>query len=217
MQKDEKRTHQKVNEVLGFPQGDEFEKKLTSLMNADGAEDGENVIIALIDVDNFDHVNKEFGYSAGDKVLIDTGLFVKQRIPEDADIYRIGGDEFGVIFHGEYEKEDIFLLLESIRSAYDITLPDGTKMTITIGMSVAFEDANRVQELMRKAESAMFRAKYAGRNRVAMAKEEKMVPKTNHYTQDQLKRLNKLSKREGVGEAILLREAIDMLLKKYDI
>lgn len=90
-------------------------------------------------------------------------------------------------------------------------------MTVTIGMSVAFEDANRVQELMRKAESAMFCAKYAGRNRVAMAKEEKMIPKTNHYTQDQLKRLNKLSKRKGVGEAILLREAIDMLLKKYDI
>lgn len=215
--KDEKRTHQKVNEVLGFSQGDEFEKDLTSFMNAEGAEDRENVIIALIDVDNFGHVNKEFGRAVGDKVLIDTGLFVKERIPGDAMVYRIGGDEFGVIFHGEYEKEDVFLLLESIRSAYNVTLPDGLQMTVTIGMSVAFEDANRVQELMRKAESAMFRAKYAGRNRVAMAKEEKMIPKTNHYTQDQLKRLNKLSKREGVGEAILLREAIDMLLKKYDI
>ena len=47
--------------------------------------------------------------------------------------------------------------------------------------------------------------------------EEKMVPKTSHYTRDQLQRLGKLSKREGVGEAILLREALDMLLKKYDI
>ena len=45
----------------------------------------------------------------------------------------------------------------------------------------------------------------------------KMVPKTSHYTQDQLKRLNLLSKREGIGEAILLREAMDMLLKKYDV
>lgn len=44
-----------------------------------------------------------------------------------------------------------------------------------------------------------------------------MIPKTSHYTNDQLKSLTKLSKREGVGEAILLREALDMLLKKYDI
>ena len=68
---------------------------------------------------------------------------------------------------------------------------------------------------MRKAESAMFRVKYAGRNKVALAREEKMVPKTSHYTADQLRRLTALSKREGVGEAILLREALDMLLKKY--
>ena len=54
-------------------------------------------------------------------------------------------------------------------------------------------------------------------DKVAMAKEEKMVPKTSHYTQDQLQRLAKLAKREGVGEAILLREALDLLLKKYDI
>lgn len=48
-------------------------------------------------------------------------------------------------------------------------------------------------------------------------REEKMIPKTSHYTQEQLQRLGKLSKLEGIGEAILLREALDMLLKKYDV
>ena len=89
-------------------------------------------------------------------------------------------------------------------------------MSITIGMATAFEDANRTPELIRKADSALYRAKSGGRNKVAMAKEEKMVPKTSHYTQDQLQRLAVLAKHEGVGEAILLREALDMLLKKYD-
>lgn len=114
-------------------------------------------------------------------------------------------------------KEDIFLLMEDMRKNYDVKLPDGMAMTISIGIATAFENASRYQELVRMADSAMFRAKYNGRNKVALAKEEKMVPKTSHYTQDQLKRLNLLSKREGIGEAILLREAMDMLLKKYDV
>ena len=50
-----------------------------------------------------------------------------------------------------------------------------------------------------------------------MAREEKMIPKTSHYTQEQLQRLGELSKLEGIGEAILLWEALDMLLKKYDV
>ena len=125
--------------------------------------------------------------------------------------------KFGFIFNGDMEKEDVFLFLEEVRRGYDIKLPNGEPLTISIGIATAFEDATRVQELIRKAESALFRAKANGSNKVALAREEKMIPKTSHYTNDQLKSLTKLSKREGVGEAILLREALDMLLKKYDI
>lgn len=206
-----------VNDALKFPLGEEFEEDLTALLAAEGAEYGDTIVIALIDLDHFDPVNKNFGFETGDKVLIETGKYIESKTPEYGKIYRISGDEFGIIFKGEFDKEDIFLILEDMRRNYEVKLPNGEPMTITMGMAVAFEDANRCQELERKAESAMFRAKFSGRNKVAMAKEEKMVPKTSHYTQEQLKRLSKLSKREGIGEAILLREAIDMLFKKYDI
>ncbi len=217
LQADTNKKHQVVNEALGFPMGDVFEQDLQGLMGSEVPESGENIVIALLDLDNFMRVNDEFGSEAGDKVLIDTGLYIKEKLPEGAKIYRIGGDEFGIIFYGEMEKEDVFLCLEEIRKNYPVKLPNGDSQEMSVGMAVAFEDANRYQELVRKADSAMFRAKFSGRNRVAMAKEEKMVPKTSHYTQEQLKRLGKLAKREGIGEAILLREALDMLLKKYDI
>ncbi len=214
---DTEKKHQAVNEALKFPVGEVFEEDLAKIMSNDPTENDKNLIIALIDLDNFMRVNTDFGREVGDKVLIDTGMYLKESLPKEARIYRIGGDEFGVIFYSELEKEDVFLCLETIRKGYEVRLPDGGAQEMSIGMAVAYEDANRYQELMRKADSAMFRAKYSGRNRVAMAKEEKMVPKTSHFTQDQLKRLAKLAKREGVGEAILLREALDMLLKKYDI
>ena len=206
-----------VNDALKFPTGDAFEEEVNSILNSDAEANGEVVAIALTDCDKFDHINKDFGREEGDRVLIEAGKYIRASLPEDVKVFRIGGDEFGIIFRGTMEREDIFLLLNDMRKNYNVKTPDGVQQTITVGMATAFEDANRCAELIRKADGALYRAKVAGGNKVAMAKEEKMVPKTSHFTQDQLQWLAKLSKREGVGEAILLREGLDLLLKKYDI
>lgn len=214
---DRKKHHSKVDEALGTVEGLSFEETLSELVKAEGAEEGDNIHIALIDVDHFMRINSDFGFAEGDRVLIDIGTHIKNYLGTDGMFFRVAGDEFGIIFKGQCEKEDVFLLMEKMRSELDVKAPDGEPLTICIGVATAFENSNRPQEIMRMAESAMFRVKYNGRNRVGLAKEEKMVPKTAHFTADQLKRLNTLSKREGVGEAILLREAMDMLLKKYDV
>ena len=206
-----------VNDALQFPVGEQFDADLAEILNSGAEENGEVVAIALIDCDQFDHINKDFGREEGDRVLIAAGKYIAENLPKEAKVYRIGGDEFGVIFRGTLEREEIFLFLNELKNNYAVTTPDGVRQTVTIGMATAFEDASRCAELIRKADSALYRAKTSGRAKVAMAREEKMVPKTSHYTQDQLQRLAKLAKREGVGEAILLREALDMLLKKYDI
>ena len=206
-----------VNDALQFPNGDAFEEDLNAILNSDAEANGETVAIALIDCDEFDHINKDFGTDEGDRVLIEAGKYIRDSLPEGAKVYRIGGDEFAILFRGTMEREEIFLFLNELKNNYSVKTPDGVRQTVTIGMATAFEDANRCAELIRKADGALYRAKVSGGDRVAMAKEEKMVPKTSHFTQDQLQRLAKLSKREGVGEAILLREGLDLLLKKYDI
>lgn len=205
-----------VNDALQFPVGEQFDADLAEILNSGAEENGEVVAIALIDCDRFDPINKDFGPEEGDRVLIAAGRYIASVLPKEAKVYRIGGDEFGVIFRGTLEREEIFLLLNDLKNGYDVKTPDGARQTITVGMATAFEDASRGPELVRKADSALYRAKVSGGNRVTMAREEKMVPKTSHYTQDQLQRLAKLARREGIGEAILLREALDMLLKKYD-
>ena len=205
-----------ASHALKFPDGDQFEADLAEIFSSDAESSGEIIAIALIDCDRFDHINRDFSPDEGDRILIEAGRFVRESLPEGAKVYRIGGDEFGIIFRGTMEREEIFLFLNDLKNSYSVQTPDGERQTITIGLATAFEDASRVPELIRKADSALFRAKAAGGNRVALAKEEKMVPKTSHYTQDQLQRLSRVAKQEGVGEAILLREALDMLLKKYD-
>ena len=206
-----------VNDALQFPGGDRFEQDLTDILAGSAGSAGETVAIALIDCDRFFHINEDFGPDEGDRVLIDAGQYIRDSLPAGAQVYRIGGDEFGILFRGAMEREEIFLFLNELKNNYSVETPDGVRQSITIGMATAFEDASRCAELIRKADGALYRAKVSGRNKVAMAKEEKMVPKTSHYTQDQLQRLAKLARREEIGEAILLREALDMLLKKYDI
>lgn len=209
-----KKTNNPVNDALQFPLLDKFEEELVTILN--NGDTGEPVVIALFDLDQFMRVNDTWGFEEGDRVIIESARYFADSLPSGTTIYRIGGDEFAVIFNNGMEKEEVFLLMNEIRGGYPIKLPDGSALTISVGIATAFEDATRLQELIRKAESALRRVKFNGRNKVGLAREEKMVPKTSHYTSDQLSSLTKLSKREGVGEAILLREALDMLLKKYD-
>ena len=78
------------------------------------------------------------------------------------------------------------------------------------------DDGDDPAILIRKCSEALYRAKVRGRNQVALAREEKMVTKTTHYTQGQLEGLSRLAKREELNEATLLREALDDLLRKYN-
>lgn len=202
-----------VDEALKLPGKTEFEQVLTEKLSVEEGHD--NLIVVLTDVDHFLRVNENFGVEKGDEVLIAIGRHLAENVSEDAQLFRLHGDSFAIIFDGAKEKEDVFLLMEKIRDTLDVKLPDGSPMTLSVGVAAAFDDASRYYELMRKADGALFRSKTGGRNRVALAREEKMVTKTSHYTTDQLKRLTLISKQEGVGEAVLLREALDMLLNKY--
>lgn len=201
-----------VNLALCLPLADQCDRDLAELLSQSG-----KATLVMIDLDNFLPVNEQFGHEEGDRVLIAIGETLKARLPKDAHLYRYGGDQFAVLFGAGYEKEDVFLLMNQLRTEATYTLPDGSLQTVSAGIATAPEDGEVPGEITRKADAAMIRAKRTSRNKVCLAREEKMVVKTAHYPQDMLHRLTKLSKREGASEAILLREALEQLLRKYDV
>ena len=75
-----------VNDALQFPTGDAFEEELNAILNSDVEANGEIVAIALIDCDKFDHINKDFGVSEGDRVLIEAGKYIRDNLPEGAKV-----------------------------------------------------------------------------------------------------------------------------------
>jgi len=181
------------------------------------------IALAFLDIDSFEHINQEYGHSGGDDVLKTIGEMIRQACGADAICARYGGDEFAVIFPNT-EREQAFLSLEKLRTEaaankFTVGKKQDTIEGIALSGGIACYpvDGRLKSELMRKADQALYRAKVTGRAKIRLAYDEKMVPKTSHYTQTQLERLSKLAAEREAGEAELLREALDDLLSKYGI
>jgi diguanylate cyclase (GGDEF)-like protein len=178
--------------------------------------------LALLDVDNFKTINDLHGHVTGDNVLVAIAKVIQTHIGKDELVGRYGGDEFVIVSPGK-EREQAFLKLEQIRQELnqtEVSSADGkTIRSISISGGVASfpMDGRTENELFRKADHALYRAKASGRKQIRLAYEERMVPKTTHYTQTQLERLSKLAEERGVNEADLLREAMDDFLTKYGV
>jgi diguanylate cyclase (GGDEF)-like protein len=178
--------------------------------------------IALVDIDWFGKFNDMYGTQSGD-VLIDTlGRLLYDSIGKAGSVFRYGGDAF-MILYPDTEKEQAFLATEQARARFEdvASIRIGTKevpveATISCGVAAFPDDSTKSAEVIRKCSEALYRAKVSGRNKVALAREEKMVTKTTHYTQGQLEGLTRLAKRESMNEAALLREALDDVLRKHN-
>jgi diguanylate cyclase (GGDEF)-like protein len=176
--------------------------------------------LAILDIDNFLQVNNQLGHAGGDILLKAVAEILKQA-GNKVLIARYGGDEFAILFPNT-EREQAFLKLEKVRADVEgrSGFSDGIASvdihaTLSAGIAAFPIDGNDVNELMRKADGALFRAKVGGRNKIVLSYEERMAPKTSHFTLTQLERLAALAKEQDVGEAVLLREALDDLLVKY--
>jgi len=180
------------------------------------------IALAFIDIDNFLRINRDYNHAAGDAVLKGLAELIRQSCGENAIGVRYGGDEFVVIFP-ETEREQAFLTMEKMRieaSQKVFGLENGGSIegiALSGGISCYPMDGRLKSELLRKADQALYRAKVTGRGKIRLAYDEKMVPKTSHYTQTQLERLSKLAGERQAGEAELLREAMDDLLAKYGV
>lgn len=129
------------------------------------------IILAIMDIDKFKNVNDTYGHDFGDVVLKEASNFIKNRLEDDDEIYRWGGEEFVISFTNQ-DMNIVFEKLNNIReelSNYNIT--DGvTNLKITASFGLAeFSEGLTLDKCLKRADDGLYKSKENGRNQINIA------------------------------------------------
>lgn len=113
---------------------------------------------AMIDMDNFKHINDRFGHQAGDAALYRAAQAIKSQIRSDDELVRYGDDEFFLLFR-DLPQQILEKKFQSIRTALDeIVIEEYPELHISASIGGAFA-AGRISRTIRRADLAMYQAK----------------------------------------------------------
>ena len=164
--------------LTGLWNRDHVEQELPRLLVEAGVRD-EPVSVALIDADRFKSINDRFGHLVGDDVLRRVAAILRTKVRPSDVVARLGGEEFIVLLPGACEDDAAMLgqrLCEAVRDGDWTGLPKGCAATISVGIAtlrvnaaVSTDTGLAIAELLGRADTALYAAKRAGRDRVRLA------------------------------------------------
>jgi diguanylate cyclase (GGDEF)-like protein/PAS domain S-box-containing protein len=163
----ERRAH--YDALTGLPNRALFRDRLEQEMRHAGAN-GQGMALLFIDLDRFKEVNDLLGHDAGDALLAHAARRIGHCLRPGDTVARLGGDEFTVILtdtvevgHAEQVAEKI---IDVLRAPFRIGI-EQANISASVGITLFPGDGSHPEQLMRNADHAMYRAKGAGRNRLA--------------------------------------------------
>jgi diguanylate cyclase (GGDEF)-like protein len=142
-----------------------FAEAEIALQNA--RSQNQRISFLMLDADHFKSINDRFGHVTGDKVLIGVVEVMKQVCGEGDLVGRYGGEEFCILATRSVEW-DVERLADQIRLAISgvaTWLPNGERVTISIGIATLTDVACEIADLVKRADEALYAAKTSGRNR----------------------------------------------------
>ncbi len=136
---------------------------------------GTVVTVAMVDIDDFKKINDVYGHMAGDYVLKEVSKIFINTLRKTDFVYRYGGEEICILMP-ETLVDKAFIPLERLRKTIENRsfIFDGKKMkvTVSIGSSMYHREMRDANELIEKADAALYRAKKNGKNQVVMETNE---------------------------------------------
>lgn len=130
-------------------------------------------VLLFLDLDNFKVINDSIGHLVGDSVLQTVAHRLRDALPPEIDVVRLGGDEFTILIPQEPEKERLLELVQHIKSALQEPLVlEQRTFILSASIGIATNTGRDATELLRHADAAMYKAKHGGRARHAFFDQE---------------------------------------------
>ena len=127
---------------------------------------GSHYAVLFMDIDHFKEINDTYGHETGDQVLRHFASVLEDSLRETDFVARYGGEEFLAIL-SDTSAEGALTIAEKIRSTVaNQTVPMARRVTVSIGVAMALGEDKNEEEAVRRADSALYQAKEAGRNLV---------------------------------------------------
>jgi len=166
---EEQRQKALIDPLTGLPNRAAWSERLDHEINL-WQQHGNTLLLAMLDLDHFKRINDNYGHLAGDKVLKIIANVLRKRLRGTDFIARFGGEEF-VLLMPDTGPTAGAKLLEKLRASIE-ACPfhfKGEPVTITISMGLtAFKPGEHSDLVLKRADQALYRAKHAGRNQVAL-------------------------------------------------
>ncbi len=153
---------------------------------------GSTVTVMMVDLDRFKVVNDTFGHPAGDQLLIEVGRRLKSTVRETDVVARLGGDEFAVIQEGGSDQHEgaialALRIISAISRPFDLN-GNRTSLGTSIGIVLAPEHESDPEELLKRADLALYDAKSNGRNDYRFFRSELLeVARTQRSAESELR------------------------------
>ncbi|WP_343518620.1 diguanylate cyclase [Sphingomonas sp.] len=145
-----------------------FQKRLAEIPPRDFGHVGS---LAVLDLDHFKQVNDRLGHAAGDAALLSFADVMRANLRGEDVIARLGGEEFAILFP-TLSASAALAACERLRHALEtteiVTAPGSFRITVSIGLAPMHAGVP-ADELLQRADAALYRAKAAGRNRTVLA------------------------------------------------
>jgi diguanylate cyclase (GGDEF)-like protein len=136
------------------------------LLHARSQQAGHAYVILMVDVDHFKAINDRHGHAEGDEVLKRVAQGLRDGLRTGDVVARWGGEEFCVVLP-RTDLAEARTLAERLK--VQIAAPATPRVTVSIGVAESVAQAQRPEDVIRRADEALYRAKEAGRNCVMMA------------------------------------------------
>ena len=127
--------------------------------------EGRSLACMMLDADAFKSINDSHGHRKGDEVLQVLAKRISDAVREYDLVGRYGGEEF-IIVVPELERRDVASMAQRIHSSVRSSRMAGLRLTVSVGVAFVLPDDARADDLIQRADRALYRAKRHGRDRV---------------------------------------------------